>query len=175
MSSRKGKGRRGDPGYKSSANVHEPGSYEYTYNWMYPQATGESASQKSHVQSPGASFRTDKAPYKAFFYVLKAMKETHFGRALEYDGPPLGLSDARKELVDMVDVLEAMKRIGDAPAPFMGFRALLLHDHEKGVKARVKVSGGRSPKVRVKVKGPIPRADWGLLRKRLSKRFAVNL
>lgn len=161
--------------YKSSGNIHKPGSYEYTYNYMYPQYEGESASQKAHVQSPGLSFRTEKPPYKTFFYVLKALKETHFGRALQYDGPPLGLSDARKELVDTEDVLEAMKRISDAPAPFMGFRALLLHDHEKGVKARVKVSGGRSPKVRVKVKGPIPRADWGLLRKRLSKRFAVNL
>ena len=96
-----------------------------------------------------------------------------FTNAVEYDGPPLGLSDSTRELVPVEAVMEALKRHRDAEPPFGGFRLVAVLDKDEEVEAKLKVSG--STKVKLKIKGSIPTTLWDKIRSDVRRKYHVEV
>ncbi len=172
---RRGGRRSKGPRHLSESNPHEPGTHESSFSHLYPQSTSTSEGQRARVQSPRLSFATDVAPLKAFRHVLTTLQRAHFSHAIMYDGPDLGLSDERPELVDMERVVDALATKAEEPLPMGGLKAVLVYDSDEKVRAKVKVKGGRATKVRVKVRGALSKTDWNMIRSRINRRFHVQV
>ena len=107
--------------------------------------------------------------------MLRIFMKRGFSYALEYDGPDLGLSEGTLELVPMEEVLEALQGKDNAEVPWGGFKATLIYDNDYTVSARLKVRKGTETKVKVKVKGTIPKAGWSKVQADLRKKFHVKV
>lgn len=112
---------------------------------------------------------------KVFRGLLRILTKRGFSHALEYDGPELGLSDGTPELVPMEAVLQALEGKDNAQVPWGGFKALLKYDDDDTVSARLKVRKGTETKVKLKLKGTIPRAEWSKVQADLRKKFHVKV
>jgi len=165
---------------RGKRNVYErepgqPGSYESANRPYYPNIQDKTERQRSHIVNPSLTFRTDRSPMKVFRGLLRILTKRGFSYALEYDGPDLGLSDGTPELVPMEAVLQALEGKDNAPVPWGGFKALLKYDEDDTVSARLKVKKGTETKVKLKLKGTIPRAEWSKVQADLRKKFHVKV
>ncbi|MCJ2539711.1 MAG: hypothetical protein LN414_00395 [Candidatus Thermoplasmatota archaeon] len=129
--------------------------------------------QRTHIVSPSMSFKTDKPPMRVFRGLLRIFLKRDFSDVWEYDGPDLGLSDGTPELVPLEVVLEALQGKDDAEVPWGGFRALLIYDNDHKITSRLKVKKGT--KVKVKVKGTIPKTVWSKVQADIRKKFHVKV
>jgi hypothetical protein len=150
-----------------------PGSFEWHNRHLYSSYESGDQSGSRDTVSPGLSFKTDKEPMWTFRAVIRILLKRKFTNAVEYDGPPLGLSDSKRELVSVEAVLEALQKHADAAPPFGGFRLVAVLDGDEKVEARLKVGGGT--KVKLKVKGKIPTSVWDRLRADVRKKFRVDV
>lgn len=131
--------------------------------------------RKTRIVNPTLTFKTDMEAFKAFKAMLRILPKRNFSYAFEYDGPELGLSDHRIEMVDMKKVQRALGKISEADAPFGGFKAVLVYDHDNSIIAKVKVKEGSLTKVKLKMKGTLLKAVWNQIRKDVVRKFHVDV
>jgi hypothetical protein len=131
--------------------------------------------RKTRIVNPSLAFKTDMEAFKTFKRMLRILPKRNFSYAFEYDGPELGLSDHTLELVDMVDVMDALGKVPEADAPFGGFKAVLVYDHDNKITAKVKVKDGSMTKVKLKIKGTLLKAVWNQIRSDVKRKFHVDV
>lgn len=163
---------------KRDTVMDEPGqvgSFESANRPYYPNVQGKTEKQRTHIVNPSLKFRTDRPPMRVFRGMLRILSRRGFGNALEYDGPDLGLSSAKRELVSMGSVLKALEGKDNAEVPWGGFKALVIYDDDDTMSARLKVKEGTETKVKLKVKGTLPKAEWNKIQADLRKKFHVKV
>lgn len=112
---------------------------------------------------------------RTFRGMLSILVKRGFVHALDYDGPDLGITHGRDELVPMDEVMEALGRADGDDIPFGGLKMVLVNDVSPGVKVKVQVKEGRSTKVKLKVKGTLMKAAWNQIRADVKRKFHVKV
>ena len=149
-----------------------PGSFEWHNRHIYGSYESGDPGGRTGIDGPGLSFRTDKEPMRAFRDMMGVLMKRGFSNAVEYDGPPLGLSDSSRELVPVEAVLQALRAKDGTAPPFGGFRIVMVLDDDEKVLAKVKVS--RGTKVKLKLRGNIPKTLWDRIRATVRRKFHVD-
>lgn len=158
----------------SEGRLHKPGSYEHTYTWLYPNVEEQTRSQAAHIHPPRISFRTDDPPVRAFLRMLRMLGRSEFKWVTRFSGPPVALEMPKRGTVPVEDLMEALKGKAQGPVPLLGLRATLVYKPDQKVLAKLRVSGGARPRVRLRIRGAMLKVDWNTLRKRLVKKFQVQ-
>jgi hypothetical protein len=130
---------------------------------------------RSRVQGPSLRFRSKVPDVRSFRRVLKLLDRCGFDWVWYYHGPLLGIEVDRGQLPSIELVEKRLAKLRDPDVPMGGLRARLIYKDYQGIRAKVKVGRGQRPKVRVKVKGPVHKADWHEFRRLVKKQFDVAL
>jgi hypothetical protein len=132
-------------------------------------------SDRSRIQSPSLKFKTEVAPIPSFRRVLKLLDRCGFDWVRSYHGPPLGIEADPDKLPSIEHIDKTLATAKDKRVPFGGLSAVLVYKNYQRIRATVKVSGKDLTKVKIKVKGPVMKADWKEFRRLVKKRFDVEL
>jgi hypothetical protein len=130
---------------------------------------------RARVQSPKLSFRSDVSPIKAFRWIINLLDRCGFDWVLHYSGPDLGLEVKDGDIPSIELIRRRLKEAKPGDVPFGGMKADLVYKKYQRIRAKVKVSGNISSKVKVRVKGPVLKADWREFQRLVRKRFDVDL
>ena len=104
---------------------------------------------------------------------LRLLAKREFSTVTSYDGPDVTLPGSGSGIVPTEDVVHALEDVEGETPPFMGWKCVLAHDREDDARAKLKVSG--STTVKLKVKGTIPRSNWDRLRKDIKRKFHLKV
>ena len=159
--------------YGRTINPHEPGTYEFHNPHLYSTYSTDLRSQRSRIMSPSLSFKTDKPLVPTFIRMLRILEEAEFAWVLSYSGPRVGFRLKRGETKDVDLLIEALEGKWEARIPLGGMKAALLYDREEPVRAKLKVGGFGSTKVRVKMKGTMLMADWNEIGRGVRRKYEV--
>lgn len=129
----------------------------------------------TRIVSPYMSFRTERYAMRTFRGMISILVKRGFVHTLDYDGPDLGITHGRDELVPMDKVMEALDRADEDDIPFGGLKMVLVNDGNPRVKVKVRVKEGRSTKVKLKVKGTLTKAAWNQIRADVKRKFHVKV
>lgn len=163
----------GRPSDDRYIDPHEPGSFEFHNPHLYSSYSTDLRSQRSRIMSPSLSFKTEKPLVTTFIRMLRILEEAEFAWVYRYSGPRVGFRLQGRESKDVDLLIEALEGEWEAHIPLGGMKATLLYDREGLVRARLKVGGFGSTKVRVKMKGTMLMADWTEIRRGIGKTFDV--
>jgi hypothetical protein len=130
---------------------------------------------RARILGPSLKFTTDVNPFTTFGRVLRLLDRTGFDWVHSYIGPELGLDVDRDKLPSIETIDKMLKKVKDKRVPWGGLRAVLVYRNYQRIRAKVKVTGNKVVKVKVKVKGPVLKADWAEFHRLVKKRFDVML
>ena len=147
---------------------------EYTRPALFPNYSPETDSQRQRIVSPAMHFKSKVPLVRTFKRMLVLLERADFDQVLRYGGPDLGLVIKKNESIYVSTLIEALEGEWDGQIPMGGLRAVLVYKHGDGVRARLKVGGGKDTKVRVKVKGTILMSHWSELNRRVKKKFKLK-
>jgi hypothetical protein len=157
----------------STVNPHEPGTYEFHNPHLYSSYSTDLRSQRSLIMSPSISFKTERSLVSTFILMLQILEAAEFAWVFSYSGPRVDFILKRGETKDVDLLIEALEGEWETRIPLGGMKAALLYDREEPVKAKLKVGGFGSTKVRVKMKGTMLMSDWNEIRRGVRKKFGV--
>ena len=129
--------------------------------------------RQTRIISPALTFKTERQALRTLRGMLTVLGKGSFSHATEYDGPELGLSDHKKEMVPLGRVIEALHGADETDIPFGGLKMVLVYDHDPQVRAKLRVKEGDETKVKLKVKGTILKAAWNQIRADIKRKFHV--
>jgi hypothetical protein len=108
--------------------------------------------------------------------MLRILAKRGFPWVIDFDGPRLGITRARDELVPVDEVLEALGGMEDTDVnDLLGMRVVLVHELDERVMAKLKVREGGQTKVKLRIKGTILKASWNRIRGDIKRKFHVNV
>jgi hypothetical protein len=132
--------------------------------------------KRTRIVSPYMSFETERGAMRTLRGMLKILAKRHFVYVVDFDGPELGITRDRDELVTVDEVLKAMEEMDDTDVPsFLGIRVVLMYKHDRDITAKLKVRIGGETKVKLKVKGTITKTTWNNIRAHTRRKFHVTV
>ncbi len=167
-------------GFSMPSVISSPGSYGTTGNvysggsaMMYDK---DVKARRVNIVSPYLDFRTDREAVRSFRDMLRILAKRGFPWVIDFDGPRLGITRARDELVPVDEVLEALVGKEDTDvSDLLGMKIVLVHELDERVMAKLKVREGGHTKVKLRVKGTILKASWNRIRGDIKRKFHVNV
>jgi hypothetical protein len=144
---------------------------EYTRPDLYPNYSPESAKQRTNIVSPSFNFSAPVTPVVAFNRMMRIMERAGFETVTSYKGPAIGITVKVDTPVKAVELAEAMEKHPDGKLPFGGIMVVMPYDSDEDTHAKLKIKGGRTAKVGIKVKGTMLMTHWKELERRVHKKF----
>lgn len=124
---------------------------------------------RARVLGPILSCHSDHPPLKAFRKTLVLLDQTGFDWMFNYSGPRLGIEVEGDEMPSIEQITDRLARMEGVRTPWGGFKAILVYKRYRRIRATVKVTGRDASKVKVRVKGPVLKADWIEFKRRMTK------
>ena len=152
----------------------QPGSLEYNRPDLYPNYSPETAKQRSNIVNPSFKFSARVRPVVAFSRMMRIMERVGFETVVSYKGPVIGITVEGKDPVKAVELAEAMRKHPDGKLPFGGIKVVMPYDKKEDTYAKLKVSGGKTAKVSIKVKGTMLMTHWRELERLVKKKFGKH-
>lgn len=132
--------------------------------------------RRVNIVSPYLYFKTEREAVRAFRGMLRILARRGFPWVMDFDGPRLGITKTRDELVPVQEVLDALTDMDDRDVnDLLGMKVVLVHELDDRVTAKVKVREGGRTKVKVRIKGTILKASWNRIRGDVKRKFHVNV
>ncbi len=147
---------------------------EYTRPDLYPNYSPETAKQRSNIVRPSFNFSARVRPVVAFGRMMRIMERVGFPTVTSYKGPDIGITVEREGPAKTFELAEAMKKHPDCKLPFGGIKVVMPYEKNEDTYAKLKVSGGRTAKVGIKVKGTMLMTHWRELERLIKKKFGKH-
>ena len=163
-----------DQQWETGGRPGQPGSMEYTRPDLYPNYSPQTAKQRTNIVSPSFNFSAPVTPAVAFNRMMRIMERAGFETATSYKGPDIGIAVKEDAPVKAIELADAMEKHPDGKLPFGGIRVVMPYDNDEDTYAKLKISGGRKAKVRIKVKGTMLMTHWKELERRVRKKFGKH-
>lgn len=132
--------------------------------------------RRVNIVSPYLYFKTERPAMRSFRSMLRIMAKRGYPYVADFDGPELGITKDRNEMVYVDEVLEALVNMDDTDIPsFLGIKAVLVNEKDPRITAKVKVTIGSKTKVKLRIKGTILKAVWNQLKGDVRRKFHVTV
>lgn len=132
-------------------------------------------SDRARIQSPTLSFKAKEPAVTTFRRMLRILDRCGFDWVLHYKGPDLGIKVEDGDVPSIKLIDSKLDKYTPEDIPVERMSAVLLYENYRRIRVKVKVSGRHMSRVKVKVKGPVLKSDWGEIRRRINKRFRVEV
>jgi len=155
-----------------------------SYGPTYTRITGKDPirfddnwkARRVNIVSPYMTFKTDRPAMRSFRGMMRILAKRGYPYVLDFDGPELGITNSRDEMVYVDEVLEALVDMDDEDIPsFLGIKAVLVNKLDERISVKLKVTIGSQTKVKVRFKGTILKASWNQLKGDVRRKFHVTV
>lgn len=130
---------------------------------------------RARIVSPRLSFRAQEPAVTTFRRLLRILDRCGFDWVLHYKGPDLGIKVEDDDIPSIELIDSKLDRYTPEDIPMERMSAVLLYKNYQRIRVKVKVSGRHMSRVKVRVKGPVLKSDWGEIQRRIKKRFRVEV
>lgn len=132
--------------------------------------------ERARIVGPYLSFETERDAMTTFQSMLRLLSKRDFPYVVDFDGPELGITRPRDQVVWVDEVLEVLEEMDDTDVPsLLGIRATLMYKKDRDVTVRVKVKVGSETSVKLKVRGTVDRSTWNHIRADIKRKFHVDV
>jgi len=132
--------------------------------------------RRVNIVSPYMTFKTERPAMRSFRSMLRILAKKGFPYVLDFDGPELGITSSRDEMVYVDEVLEALGDMDDGDIPsFLGIKAVLVNKFDERITVKLKVTIGSQTKVKLRIKGTILKASWNQMKGDVRRKFHVKV
>jgi hypothetical protein len=157
---------------------HAPVHYGSTgfpvYHYGQVQYEQDAKAKRTRIVGPYLSFETERPAMRTFRSMLRILAKRDFPFVADFDGPELGITRPRDQVVWVDEVLERLVGMDDTDVPsLLGIRAELMYEHDRDVTVKLKVKVGDGTKVKLKVRGTVNKSTWNHIRADIKRKFHV--